>query len=106
VAHPAAATAAYRAGADGAIGRVFSLSPSADGKPYTLTATDGLTGLENADVYFYADDDGAPGDPCPISPIDEDGSTESGTICPGSMDGRWAVVVLFTGADARVTLSY
>lgn len=106
VVHPAAAVAAHRLGVDGVVGRVFKLSPSADGKPYTLTATDGVTGFENADVYFYDDDDGSPGDPCPISPIDEDGWTESGSICPGPMNGAWAVVVLFTGANARVTLTY
>ena len=86
-------------------GHVFELSPSARGKTYTLTRTRGATGLEDLDVWFYADIGGT-GDPCRFTTLTDDGTTQTGVVCPDDKSPRWAVVWLNTGAGAGFEFSY
>ncbi|HEX9775130.1 MAG TPA: hypothetical protein VGB83_06085 [Actinomycetota bacterium] len=106
--HPQVAIHAYDNGSQGTVGYLFKIPPAADGRTYTLTAT-GATGVENPDAYFYeaSGDPDAPGGACNLpDDLDEDGNTETATICPGEDVVRWVVVVLKTGADADFTFSY
>lgn len=107
VASPTIPRTLYRADPDanGWTGYVIALQGNTSGRNYTLTLTDGLTGLEELDAYFYTDLDGT-GSPCRVAATEEDGS-ETGVIdCPGGASARWAIVVLRSGADARFTFSY
>ena len=109
VASPTIPRAAYLAspGSNGLTGWVFRLDPATGGGHYTLTVTQGATGFEDADVYFYEDlpDGSGPGAPCPVSRSAQRGGTETGTICPGPQTAAWAIVVLATGADARFSFT-
>lgn len=86
-------------------GYVFKVLPSAKGKTYTLTRTRGATGLEDLDVWFYADIDGA-GDPCRFTTLTDDGTTQTGVVCPDDKTPRWAVVWLNSGAASGFKFSY
>jgi hypothetical protein len=106
---PAMAFNAAGAVSNGAIGFVFPVPASADGKPYSLTKT--TTAFGNVDVWFYTDNAGKIGDICSPVVTSEDGtvlnsSTETGVICPGSQTAAWAVVVLFSGANLSFSLSF
>jgi len=90
---------------NGVTGYVKALQQRADGSAYTLTLTDGATGLEELDAYFYTDLDGT-GTPCRVS-SSQRGDVETGTIdCHGTPREVWAVIVLTRGADASFTLTY
>lgn len=86
-------------------GYVFAVSPAAKGKTYTLTRTKGATGLEDLDIYFYADISGT-GDPCLFTTVSDDGETQTGVICPDVKTPKWAVVWLNAGAAAQFAFSY
>lgn len=106
--HPATARQAveWSRGMNGVFGWVFRLAPHADDAPYELTVKNGLTGVENADVYFYTDGGNRPGDPCLVSPTVEERRSETGYICPGPDVGGWGVVVLVAGANAQFSIDY
>lgn len=74
---------------------------------YTLTRRQGPTGLENPDVFFYTGTRTTWGGPCDIpTDIQENGSVETGTVCPGPKRAFWAVVVLRAGAFVRFSLAF
>ena len=109
VVHPTIARELHNNGiSSNLVGVVFSIPASAKGKTYTLTRT---SGFGNLDVYFYADAGGGKvGGICsPIPQIDDfdpNQSSESATICPGSVTPGWAIVVLRTGLNAGFTFHY
>lgn len=105
VVSPSVPRTLYRtaASSNGLTGYVFALSPGSNGKSYTLSLDDGLTGHEDLDAYFYTDIDGT-GAVCPRS-AQQQGTTETGTITCGPGRAAWAVVVLASGADARFTFT-
>jgi len=109
VAAPTVATTAWKAGyrTNGQVGWIERLPLGADGASYTLTTTDGATGAENVDAYFYTDapDGSGPGMICSVD-ARENWSSETGTICTGSQQVAWVVVVLVAGYDASFTLHW
>lgn len=73
-------------------------------RSYTLTLTDGATGAEDLDAYFYTDIRGT-GTPCRVSSSQRHG-VETGEIdCPGETQASWVVIVLARGANAAFTFT-
>lgn len=91
---------------NGTVGYVMHFHHNIAGRRYTLTKTDGLTGFEDPDVFFYHSLDGF-GNPCKIDGgATTTGDVESGVACPGAdHPAEWAIVVLKSGANATFTLS-
>lgn len=91
---------------NGLVGYVFALPPGSDGKGYTLKRESGPTGFEDLDAYFYtslASDMGA----CDTGQdLKENGSTETGTICPNaSQNGAYAIIVIKAGANTTFSFT-
>ena len=85
---------------NGVVGFVAEIPCAELERSYRLVP--GATGVDsvNLDAWFYNEITGT-GEPCArVSSETEDGG-ETGTICPGA---KFAVVVLFLGADADFTL--
>lgn len=87
---------------DGVAGDVIGLTPSAEPRSFDLNVTSGATGDEDLDVYFYTSLDGT-GAPCARDADATADGGEEGTMCAGA---AWAIVTLFSGADATFTLRY
>lgn len=107
----ALARTAFGLGQNKILGDVFEMPANPRTWRYTLKRTAGLTNLENLEVYFAADNDGAPAaqgcnDPNRHEP---DPSTETGVVAScGTAESRWAIVVidpLSLGANASFTFS-
>jgi len=90
--------------ANGTVGWVAPLSNAASARSYQATVVSAAPGATDVDVWFYRDLEGptGTGDPCPREARDRFDGSEDGTLCVGA---RYAVVVLFAGADVRFRLT-
>ena len=89
---------------DGITGDVIELDSSPSARPFEVRGLTGATGAEDLDAWFYTSLTGN-GSPCArvVSNPSMPNGGEAGTMCAGA---KFAVVVLFKGADATFELRY
>jgi len=103
VTHPAIPRAMYLQSErlNGVTGYVIPLEAEPRARTFRLELIEGATGQDDLDAWFYRDIFGT-GDPCPRIIHSHSAALETGEACE---DAAFAVVVLFSGADAAFELT-